>query len=515
MSRLETKPPTVPDPQAPAVERPSSVTDRLASRDIRSAHPYLLTRSPVRAFVRRFASIAALVLLDLSGLAIAVYSALVLRDLYRGNNPPLWGVLWQQETEWLPFLTVVTALVFWQAGLYAPRERRSGLGRIVWALVIVLLITMAFGLGTDQLEFSTFGFFPTALVLSIVLIGLLRASYEAITADVLRLAGVRRHAILVGDGESVGELHRAVGARRGGIDYDFVGIVSDAPGADPPLPVLGGTTDLARVLEDSGIDELIVADQGFDEASLMNVADEAHRRGIKVKLAPKTTELLIQRADYVPGQGVPLFELRPPILEGTDWMVKRAFDLVVSIAFVTVGMPIWLALGAAIKLTSPGPIFYRDRRVGLHQREFTMLKFRTMVAGADEQQAELEWANEADGPLFKIRDDPRVTPVGALLRHLSIDEIPQVLNVLRGEMSLVGPRPLRIRDYRRLEDWHRKRDLVLPGMTGLWQISGRSTLGFDDLVRLDFYYIENWSIWLDISILAKTVPAVLMRRGAF
>src|SRR6266542_3286505 len=365
MSRLETKPPTVPDPQAPAVERPSSVTDRLASRDIRSAHPYLLTRSPVRAFVRRFASIAALVLLDLSGLAIAVYSALVLRDLYRGNNPPLWGVLWQQETEWLPILTVVTALVFWQAGLYAPRERRSGLG---------------------------------------------------------------------------------------GIDYDFVGIVSDAPGADPPLPVLGGTTDLARVLEDSGIDELIVADQGFDEASLMNVADEAHRRGIKVKLAPKTTELLIQRADYVPGQGVPLFELRPPILEGTDWMVKRAFDLVVSIAFVTVGMPIWLALGAAIKLTSPGPIFYRDRRVGLHQREFTMLKFRTMVAGADEQQAELEWANEADGPLFKIRDDPRVTPVGALLRRLSLDEIPQVLNVLRGEMSLVGPRPLRIRDYQQLQD---------------------------------------------------------------
>ena len=144
-----------------------------------------------------------------------------------------------------------------------------------------------------------------------------------------------------------------------------------------------------------------------------------------------------------------------------------------------------------------------------------MLKFRTMIAGADEQQAELEWANEADGPLFKIRDDPRVTRVGALLRRLSLDEVPQVLNVLRGEMSLVGPRPLRIRDYRRLEEWHRKRDLVLPGMTGLWQISGRSSLGFDDLVRLDFYYIENWSLWLDISILAKTVPAVLARRGAY
>jgi lipopolysaccharide/colanic/teichoic acid biosynthesis glycosyltransferase len=144
-----------------------------------------------------------------------------------------------------------------------------------------------------------------------------------------------------------------------------------------------------------------------------------------------------------------------------------------------------------------------------------MLKFRTMVAGAEEQRAELESANEADGALFKIRDDPRITGVGAFLRRLSLDEVPQVLNVLRGEMSLVGPRPLPIRDYHRLEDWQRKRELVLPGMTGLWQISGRSALGVDDLVRLDFYYIENWSLWLDISILAKTLPAVLASRGAY
>ncbi len=134
---------------------------------------------------------------------------------------------------------------------------------------------------------------------------------------------------------------------------------------------------------------------------------------------------------------------------------------------------------------------------------------------AAEQQAELEAENEADGALFKLRDDPRVTPVGRLLRRFSLDEIPQVLNVLRGEMSLVGPRPLPLRDYRRLEDWHRKRYLVLPGMTGLWQISGRSNLGFDDLVRLDFYYLENWSLWLDVSVILKTIPAVLARRGAY
>jgi lipopolysaccharide/colanic/teichoic acid biosynthesis glycosyltransferase len=144
-----------------------------------------------------------------------------------------------------------------------------------------------------------------------------------------------------------------------------------------------------------------------------------------------------------------------------------------------------------------------------------MLKFRTMRVGAAALQAELENANEASGALFKIRDDPRVTGAGRLLRRFSLDELPQLWNVLRGEMSLVGPRPLPLRDYRLLDDWHRKRYFVLPGMTGLWQISGRSGLSFDDLVRLDFTYIENWSIWLDITILVRTIPAVLSRRGAY
>ena len=138
-----------------------------------------------------------------------------------------------------------------------------------------------------------------------------------------------------------------------------------------------------------------------------------------------------------------------------------------------------------------------------------------MYADAAERQDALEAANEAHGPLFKIKNDPRVTPVGRILRKYSLDEVPQVLNVLRGEMSLVGPRPLPVRDYVQLEPWHRKRYLVLPGMTGLWQVSGRIELSFDDLVRLDFYYLENWSIWLDITILAKTLPAVLARRGAY
>jgi exopolysaccharide biosynthesis polyprenyl glycosylphosphotransferase len=223
----------------------------------------------------------------------------------------------------------------------------------------------------------------------------------------------------------------------------------------------------------------------------------------------------VREGEYVPGSGVPLFDLSPPVLVGWDWVLKRVFDLVLSVLLIVIGLPLWLLIALAIKLTSRGPVFYSDERVGLGERTFPMLKFRTMVQDAANRQAGLEQANEASGALFKIREDPRVTAVGKLLRRFSIDEIPNVWNVLRGDMSLVGPRPLPLRDHSRLESWHRRRSNVLPGMTGLWQIAGRSDLSFDDLVRLDFYYLENWSLWLDITIVARTIPAVVARRGAY
>jgi exopolysaccharide biosynthesis polyprenyl glycosylphosphotransferase len=305
-----------------------------------------------------------------------------------------------------------------------------------------------------------------------------------------------------------------VGSDRSGIQYEFLGAVAPSGNAGD-LPVLGGLDAVPRILRERDVHELILTDEGFSERELLELVEEAHRFGVKVKVAPKTTELLLQRAEYIPGEGTPLFELRPPALAGWEWALKRGFDIVVSSLVILVGSPVWLALAGAIKLTSRGPVFYRDQRIGLGEQAFGMMKFRTMFADAAERQAALEAANEASGPLFKIKNDPRVTPVGRFLRRFSVDELPQVLNVLTGEMSLVGPRPLPIRDYEQLLPWHRKRYLVLPGMTGLWQVSGRIDLSFDDLVRLDFYYIENWSIWLDISILAKTLPAVLARRGAY
>jgi exopolysaccharide biosynthesis polyprenyl glycosylphosphotransferase len=482
--------------------------------DIRSARPWLLSPQHLRAFVRRVASVSSLVLLDLCGLTLGIYAALVIRELYHDADSILWGVLWRAEADWLPFLGLVTILVFWRAGLYAERGHRAGVGRIVGSLALVAVVALAFGIGTDH-EFHTYGLVPTAFVLSVVFVGLLRASYEVLSGEAMRIAGVRRRAILVGEEPNVTHLHQAIGSNRSGITYDFLGVVSEGS-TDGDLPVLGTLESLPGVLAGTqALDELILADSDFSERQLLDIVELAHRRGVQVRVAPKTTALLTERAEYIPGQGTPLFELRPPAFAGSDWVVKRVFDLVVSVLVVVLGLPIWLAVAAAIKLGSRGPVLYRDCRIGLNEEQFRMFKFRTMYADAAARQEQLEEANEAEGALFKIRDDPRVTPVGRFLRRFSLDEIPQVLNVLRGEMSLVGPRPLPVRDYERLEAWHRKRYLVLPGMTGLWQIAGRADLTFDDLVRLDFYYLEHWSIWLDISILAKTVPAVVAARGAY
>ena len=476
------------------------MTESLPAEDARAARPYFLSASPLKTLVRRVTSIAVLVLIDITGLTIGLYLALALRAELFDPKPILWGLLWNNETDWLPFLILLLVLVFWRAGLYAPRELREGAGRVVPSVFLVSLLSLAFAIGTGQ-HFTTFGLYVVGAIFVAALIGVFRASYELVTGTLLRAVGVRRRAMLVGDPEARRHLRESLGASRGGIYYDFAGETSP--------------DDVEQALTGGPLDELIVADAGLDDTRLLEIVEAAHRRGVKVRVAPRTTELLIERGEYVPGQGVPLFELRPPIFAGADWATKRTFDLVVGVLIVVIGSPIWLLVAAAIKLTSRGPVLYSDPRIGLGEHPFRMLKFRTMVQGAEEQQAGLEGANEAGGALFKIRDDPRVTGVGRFLRRLSLDEVPNVLNVLRGEMSLVGPRPLPLRDFERLQQWHRKRYNVLPGMTGLWQVAGRSDLTFDDLVRLDFYYLENWSIWLDVTILFKTPGAVFSQRGAY
>jgi exopolysaccharide biosynthesis polyprenyl glycosylphosphotransferase len=202
-------------------------------------------------------------------------------------------------------------------------------------------------------------------------------------------------------------------------------------------------------------------------------------------------------------------------IEGVQVLVKRALDIFVSMILLIVFSPLFLVVTILIKATSPGLILFIQKRVGLNKRIFSLYKFRTMVPDAEEQMEEIEHLNEADGPVFKIRDDPRVTPIGNFLRKTSIDEFPQLLNVLKGDMSLVGPRPLPVRDYSGFnKDWHRRRFSIRPGITCLWQVNGRSNISFEKWMELDMEYIDRWSLGLDIKILAKTAFAVLRMSGA-
>ena len=320
--------------------------------------------------------------------------------------------------------------------------------------------------------------------------------------------------MLVGRGKHIADVAHAL-ADAPHSPIEVVGFLSPNPLPANGLRSLGSLEDLETVLGSARIDEVIIADPDFPQDEAVELVDQCHRRGVRVRLAPSTMEILIHRAEFVPGQSVPLFELGPPVFEGIDFALKRTFDIVGATFLLVLLSPLLLALTLAVALSSRGPVLFRSMRRGIGQRPFACLKFRTMHTDAEERQADLEELNEASGALFKIRDDPRLTPVGRLLRRFSLDELPQLINVLRGEMSLVGPRPLPERDYEMLEDWHRKRYLVLPGITGLWQVSGRSELDFDDLVHLDFIYLERWSLALDLTILLKTIPAVISRRGAY
>lgn len=214
---------------------------------------------------------------------------------------------------------------------------------------------------------------------------------------------------------------------------------------------------------------------------------------------------------------VPCVSFYPPVISGVGFWLKRLFDVAFALIFVILASPIYLVIAIAIRLDSPGPLFYKQTRIGLHGKPFKVWKYRSMVQNADRLQAQLEEMNQnKDGVLFKMKSDPRITRVGKFIRRYSLDELPQIFNVILGEMSLVGPRPLPLRDVERFERNYFIRQDVLPGITGLWQVSGRSDIdNFDDVLKLDLYYIQNWSIWLDINILFRTFSAVLKKSGAY
>ena len=496
-------------------ERTATAVAPLTDRDVRRKRPPALSFLLRLVTLRKLLRIASLLVLDFAGVWLALFTALLLKALIKGDHDLSAAVHLAsgQTRDFLAFAYLVTVLLFARSDLYADRPRRPGLTRIVTSLFQVTVVALIFAVVSGQ-TFNSYYIFYASLGFALLYVSSFRWIHTQVTGWLLGQAGYTRRTLLVGSGKHIDQVAHAL-AGSDGREVDLVGYISLTPRPDNGLRSLGDLADLGAVLERDRVQEVIIADPDFPQEQAVELVDACHRRGVEVHIAPSTMEILVQRAEFVPGQSLPLFTLKPPVFEGVDFAVKRVFDLIGASLLIVLLSPLLLAISLAVKLTSRGPILYRSERPGIGGLPFDCFKFRTMYADQRVSEAELEALNEADGALFKIRDDPRVTKVGRTLRRYSLDELPQLINVLRGEMSLVGPRPLPLRDFERLEEWHKKRYLVLPGITGLWQVSGRSELDFDDLVRLDFLYLERWSVALDLVIILKTFPAVLTRRGAF
>jgi exopolysaccharide biosynthesis polyprenyl glycosylphosphotransferase len=491
--------------------KPPEAAD-LPSRDVRAPERKLLRSRLIRwDTFRRLLRVSVLTLGDVAAVFLAIFTALELKAAIRTGASSDIDILFSQTRDYAPLACLVTVLLFARSDLYADRTRRPGFARIVAALFQVTIVILAYTLVQGE-KFSSYYIFYGSLLFALFYISAFRWVFDRVSGVLLRAAGYRRRAVLVGTGSQIEAVAHALGGGQHP-QLDPVGFVSLTPRPENGLKDLGPLEELETHFAE--IDEVLIADPAFPQEQAVELIDRCHRHGIKVCVAPSTMEILMDRVEFVPGQTLPLFELKPPVFEGLDFFVKRSFDVVVSSLLILFAAPVMALSMLAVKLSSRGPIIYRSMRPGIGGKPFACFKFRTMYTDADERQLELEDANEKGGALFKIRNDPRVTPVGRFLRRWSIDELPQVFNVIRGEMSLVGPRPLPQRDYDRLEEWHRKRNLVLPGITGLWQVSGRSELDFDELVRLDFLYLESWSVFVDLTILLKTIPAVMRAKGAW
>jgi exopolysaccharide biosynthesis polyprenyl glycosylphosphotransferase len=309
------------------------------------------------------------------------------------------------------------------------------------------------------------------------------------------------------------------------LGYRVVGFVDSDP-ADENLglatehrverpPFLGPPGAVSNLIEEHDVSEVIIALSPADHRRIFQLIQECRQMDVSFTFLPDLFEMALDRVQIHEVAGLPLIELRETRIHGWNYAVKRAMDMAIASLVLIVTSPILALISLAIKVDSDGPIFLRQIRVGRNGQEFVCYKFRSMVKDAEKLKAQLMTQAGANGPLFKLKDDPRITRVGRVLRRTSLDEIPQFFNVLLGEMSVVGPRPQVPSEVEEYEDWHFQRLQVTPGLTGLWQVNGRSDLSFDEMVKLDLYYAENWSPWLDIKLVLRTIPAVLFGRGAY
>ncbi len=301
------------------------------------------------------------------------------------------------------------------------------------------------------------------------------------------------------------------------LGYSLVGFIDDID-FTPAIPkkIVGRLDDFSRVIRELVVDEVFVflpIKSFYDRINEIMTLSE--NQGITVRFSSDLFDLRLAKSRADSFDEMPITTLHSVPLDNIQTVIKEFLDFLLSAVCLIMLLPVFVVIALAIKLNSEGPVFFFQERVGLNKRKFRLLKFRTMVKEAEAMQQEFEHLNEMDGAAFKIKTDPRITRVGRILRRTSLDELPQLVNVLRGDMSLVGPRPLPIRDYRGFDkDWHRRRFSVRPGITCLWQIKGRTSIAFERWMELDMEYIDNWSLWLDIKILLKTIPAVLKGSGA-
>lgn len=358
-----------------------------------------------------------------------------------------------------------------------------------------------------------------------------QAAAFAMTGTLVLLAGrgaarylVRRalapeRILVIGSGYVCDLVARKI-ARRPFFGAEVTGFVDTTDSSRPPLSGeaavsrLGSLEEFEAICEEHGIERAIVAFTASDHESLIDVVRRSKRLGVKVSIVPRLYEVCGTSVELDNVEGVTLLGVRPVLRTSSTLRLKRGLDIAGASLGLLVAAPVLLTAAVAIKMTSSGPVFYRQDRVGRGNQRFSMLKLRTMVDGAHAMRAELAAFNEVPGgTLFKMEADPRVTPVGRFLRRTSIDELPQLWNVLRGEMSLVGPRPLIPEEDTAVLGWHRARLDLTPGLTGPWQVLGRNAIPFDEMVRIDYLYVAEWSLWNDLKLLVRTLPIVFGQRG--
>lgn len=415
--------------------------------------------------------------------------------------------------------TLLWPLAAFSIGLYRSDQLAtwaSAVTEVPRAFVAVLLITWPlFGVASAlQLDRVVALTFLTVAGIT-VLTGMGRT---VVRAGLHRAPDLRQRTLILGSGFVAGQVVEKL-HNNGQFGLVPVGIVDDEVHdvGTPDLPWLGRFADLDTIIEAQGIDRVIIAFSKASHEQLLESIRACRDAGVSVDVVPRLFEFLdgVRALDQV--GGLPLLSIGAPMLTSASIAAKRVLDAVGSLALIVVLAPVMIATAIAIKIESRGPVFFRQPRAGRGNSSFQLNKFRSMYVDAEQRKAEMEMLNEAsDGVMFKIRKDPRITRVGRFTRRFSIDELPQLFNVLRGEMSLVGPRPLIFPETAALEEeWHLRRLELRPGLTGPWQVYGRSQSPFQEMVRFDYQYVAGWSLARDIEILLATIPAVLSGRGAY